>query len=64
MAQVTSFLELDIGIKIKRDTPIGRRYLKSKIKQPEFYIYMDSGYLISFEIFDSYKSIYLRTERV
>ncbi|WP_080001537.1 hypothetical protein, partial [Bacillus anthracis] len=32
-----------------------RQYLKSATKQPEFYIYMDSGYLISLEIVDDYK---------
>ncbi|PEY64772.1 hypothetical protein CN355_29550 [Bacillus thuringiensis] len=34
---------------------LSRQDLKSTTKQPEFYIYRDSGYLISFKIFDDYK---------
>lgn len=48
-------------LNIKKETPfhmqcplLNRQDLKSATKQPDFYIYMDSGYLISFEIFDDY----------
>lgn len=36
-----------------------RQDLKSTDKKLEFSIYMDSGYLISFETFDDYKRVYI-----
>lgn len=34
---------------------LSRQYLKRATKQPEFYIYMDLGYLLLFGLFDDYK---------
>jgi hypothetical protein len=41
-----------------------RQDLKSATKQSEFYMYMDPGYLISFEIFDDYKSVYICARQI
>lgn len=36
-----------------------RQYSKNTTKQPEFYIYRDSGYLVSFGAVGDYKSVYI-----
>lgn len=40
-----------------------RQYPKSTTTQPEFYIYMDSDFSITFEILGDYKSVFICTQQ-